>query len=271
MNRILLVILLFCTVNVISQDDDLRLISWNIRDFGQTKSTKELEHIAQIVKEADIVAIQEVVSGYGGSQAVAKLNEILNRTGQKWDYAVSDPTKSPKYLTERYAYLWKTKHIKVKDRGRLLDELESFVDREPHYMEFYIQGRSFVVLNYHSRRFNKNPELEIEPLLDFVIDSIQNKSIILAGDFNMSEQDSIFKPLFDHGFDTAIKNQKTTLKRTCVRQSYLNYPNDNIFYSSNIEATKRGVLDFVKICENLKKARELSDHLPVFITFRLTD
>ena len=79
-----------------------------------------MEEIANILRDADIVAIQEVVSGYGGAQAVAKLADILNRKGSQWDYVISDPTNSTKYVTERYAFIWKTKDIKIKNRGQLL-------------------------------------------------------------------------------------------------------------------------------------------------------
>ena len=85
---------------------EVSIISWNIRDFGKTKSDSIINAIANIVQNYDIVAIQEVVSGFGGSQAVAKLADVLNRKGNKWDYTISLPTKSPPYITEKYAYLW---------------------------------------------------------------------------------------------------------------------------------------------------------------------
>jgi hypothetical protein len=44
------------------------------------------------VRDYDIIAIQEVVAGYGGAQAVAKLADELNRKGSKWNYIISDPT-----------------------------------------------------------------------------------------------------------------------------------------------------------------------------------
>jgi hypothetical protein len=37
-----------------------------------------------ILFEDYIIAIQEVVAGYGGAQAVAKLADELNRKGSKW-------------------------------------------------------------------------------------------------------------------------------------------------------------------------------------------
>ncbi len=42
--------------------------------------------MAAILKNYDVVAIQEVVAGPGGAAAIARLHDALNRTGSKWDY-----------------------------------------------------------------------------------------------------------------------------------------------------------------------------------------
>ena len=244
------------------------MVSWNIRDFGKTKNSDELERIANITKDADILAIQEVVAGFGGAQAVAKLTDILNRKGSKWDYVISNPTNSPKYATERYAFVWKTKHIKIKNRGRLISELETIIDREPFLLEFYTDNKKISILNFHSRPFNKNPEAEIMALTKYITQSIKG-ALIVAGDFNVSEKETVFDALKSKGYACAISDQKTTLKRTCDQNSYLNYPIDNIFYSREVKNTECGIIDFVRFCENLEKARKLSDHLPVFLSFKL--
>ncbi|WP_340063490.1 endonuclease/exonuclease/phosphatase family protein [Ascidiimonas aurantiaca] len=263
--RFTLFFLLFC-FNAFSQSDTIVLASWNIRDFGKSKNNEELEQIADIVKDVDILAIQEVVSGYGGAQAVAKLTDILNRKGNKWDYVVSNPTRSPKYKTERYAFIWKTKYIKIKNRGWLLSELEEQIDREPFLLDFYIYTKRLTILNYHSRRYDQNPESEIKVLSHFIIGSLKTP-LLLAGDFNVDEKNTVFDFLKDHGYKPAVSNQKTTLKRTCQREDYLNYPIDNIFYSDNIEKVEGGIIDFVRFCDRLEKSRKLSDHLPVFLKF----
>jgi deoxyribonuclease-1-like protein len=58
-------------------------VSWNIQNFGKSKSEVEINFIANTLKNYDIIAIQEVVAGYGGAQAVAKLAAELNRKGAK--------------------------------------------------------------------------------------------------------------------------------------------------------------------------------------------
>lgn len=264
--KIILLLLFFFHVSGFSQEP-ISLISWNIRDFGKTKSSAELDEIAELVRDADILAIQEVVAGNGGAQAVAKLADILNRKGSKWDYEISDPTNSSKYVTERYAFLWKTKNIKIKNRGRFIADLDSIVDREPFYLDFYIKEQKLTVVNFHSRPHDKNPEKEILSITYFLKTNSSKHPIILVGDFNVDEKEVVFDGLKALGYCAAITNLRTTLKLNCDGSNYLNYAIDNIFYSKNISRVKGATIDFVRVCDNLESARALSDHLPVFMKF----
>lgn len=266
--KILLLFIPLISVQTFSQKDEITIVSWNIQDFGKTKSYDELEEIAELLRDADIVAIQEVVSGFGGAQAVAKLTDILNRKGAQWDYVISNPTRIPKYVTERYAIVWKTKHIKIKNRGRLIKELETVVDREPFILDFYITDRKLTLINFHSRPHDKNPEAEITALTQYINNNLTG-FVILAGDFNVDDANPIFDSLKKQGYSSAVTSQKTTLKRACDGFDYRNHGIDNIFYINTITKTKSGVIDFVRECENLQRARKLSDHLPVYLSVEL--
>ena len=57
--------------------------SWNIMNLGKSKSNSELEVMANSIKSYDVIAIQEVVAGPGGAQAVSRLVAILNTKGAK--------------------------------------------------------------------------------------------------------------------------------------------------------------------------------------------
>lgn len=266
--KLLFIIFLFIQSCLFSQNNSIKLVSWNIRDLGQTKNFEELEKIANLVRQSDIIAIQEVVAGYGGAQAVTRLSDILNRKGDKWDYVISNPTNSPAYMTERYAYIWKTKEIKIKNRGRLLEELDIEIDREPFLIDFYFKNIKFTIINFHSRPYGKDPKPEIKALTQFVTRSLKTP-LLLLGDFNTNEKDDVFSSFKQKGFSSTIVNQKTTLKRSCKNGSYLNYVIDNIFYSKDIYKINGGIIDFVKFCDNLDKARRLSDHLPVYLEFKI--
>tara|TARA_R110002051_G_scaffold108607_4_gene181348 strand:- start:8108 stop:8488 length:381 start_codon:yes stop_codon:yes gene_type:complete len=125
------------------------------------------------------------------------------------------------------------------------------------------------VLNFHSRPHDKNPESEILAITNFLRTSRSGQPIILAGDFNVDQKEPVFEGIKGLGYSAAITNQRTTLKRACKGAEYLNYAIDNIFYSKNITKVEGNAIDFVGVCDNLERARTLSDHLPVFFEFSL--
>lgn len=257
-----------------SPTKNLTLVSWNIRHLGRTKTDQDIHDIANIIRNFDIVAIQEVVAkDPAGAQAVAKIADELNRMGAKWDYQISDPTKSPSvYISERYAFLWKTSKVSMVHRAYLDAELEDLCYREPYIAAFKIKGKSesFFVVNYHSRKYNDKPEEEILHFINYP-KKLNSERIIIAGDFNLSEKHAVWKPLYQKGFKSALKNQRTTLKVKCKNGDYLSHSIDNIYFVPGIEMLRAGSLDFIGSCENLSRAREISDHLPVYMEFKIAE
>ncbi len=194
---------------------NLSLASWNIQDLGSTKSTEEITEIAKILRNFDIVALQEVVAkDPAGAQAVAKIADELNRMGSKWDYSISNPTKSASvYKSERYAYLWKASKVSLVHRAYLDKELEDTCNREPYIASFKIKGQSepFYIINFHSRKYNDRPEEEIIHFLDYP-KRLKTNRIIISGDFNLDEKHQVWKPFYSNGFKSALQNTPTTLK-----------------------------------------------------------
>lgn len=249
---------------------DFTLLTWNIRDFGKTKDEVEIERMTEIVKDFDILAIQEVVAGYGGSQAVAKLAASLNRTGQQWDYAVSDPTKSPKYKTERYAYIWKRNKAQLIGRPWLEKALQQIVFREPYMARFLIDNREVVLMNYHARKHSDQPEQEVKQFKKIYFQYYLNTPFIIAGDFNLKDKHTVFFPLKKSGFDFVLENEPTTLKRKCDAKGKMrNHPIDNLFYSPGLNCKEGFVVNPIRGCFDLETFRGLSDHLPVVAQFSI--
>ncbi len=248
------------------QKGTFTLLSWNIQDFGKTKDAEEIRFIAKTVKDFDIVAIQEVVAGDGGAQAVARLADQLNRMGSKWDYRVSDPTKSPPYKTERYAFLWKTSKVKLVGRPWLESSLIGKMDRPPYLGRFKVEDKEFIIANFHSRKYNDHPEDEVVHFPGLVTNYAPTP-LIVAGDFNMPESDKAFDALKRLGHLPVVKNQPTTLKKSCETKNgnYLNHAIDNIFYpKGKVTFVEGGVVDFVEECSCLEERRGISDHLGVW-------
>ena len=252
----------------------LKVASWNIRHLGRTKTPEDIYEIANILRDFDLVAIQEVVAkDPAGAQAVAKIADELNRMGSKWDYQISDPTKSPSvYMSERYAFLWKTAKVNILHRAYLDKELEEICYREPFIGTFKLKGEKtpFYVLNYHARKYYDKPEEEIAHFITYP-ERLDSNRILIAGDFNLSETHEVWKPFFRKGFKSALQNQRTTLKVKCKQGNYLSHPIDNVYFTSGIEMITSGSIDIVTYCENLEKAREISDHLPVYMEFKINE
>lgn len=82
-NRLFLLSTFFWMIAIGNSYCQVKIVSWNIANLGKSKSVSEIQFMAQTLKDFDVVAIQEVVAGSGGAQAVAQLADELNRMGSK--------------------------------------------------------------------------------------------------------------------------------------------------------------------------------------------
>ena len=268
---ILCLSLLFAPLPFFAQE--FSLVTWNIQHLGRSKNTAELEAMVEVLRDYDLVAVQEVVAkDPAGAQKVALLADLLSRTGAQWDYRVSDPTQSPSsHISERYAFLWKPSRLTLLGRPYLDRELAAVVDREPYVAKFRVKGGNepFFVINFHSRPHNRVPEAEIAYLLAYP-ERLQTSRFILAGDFNLDEEHAVWLPLYQQGFLPAVRQTPTTLKRSCNGEGdYFNHAIDNIYLPpQHFELLGSGRIDIVGDCGRLSEARLLSDHVPVFIQVR---
>jgi endonuclease/exonuclease/phosphatase family metal-dependent hydrolase len=188
----------------------LNIVSWNIQNFGRSKSSSDsvMKYICEKVKDYDIIAIQEVSTSEFGSQAVAKLDELLDRTGTSWDYVVSDPTTGSG--SERYAYLYKKDRVKLKEKPCLEKTLEDKINREPFKAVFVFNSINYYLFNLHLVPTDKNPALEAAHLASLG-ETYKDKKIILMGDLNLSQSDAGFNSVKKWSSSTLI-GKKTSLK-----------------------------------------------------------
>ncbi|MEM8527292.1 MAG: endonuclease/exonuclease/phosphatase family protein [Bacteroidota bacterium] len=262
--------LLFISITVLLfAQDNLSILTWNIKDLGRTKGAEEIEAMARIMRDYDLIAIQEVVAkDPAGAQKVAAISELLNRMGDKWDYRISDPTQSPSpHIRERYAYLWKTSKLNTIEKPYLDEVLASICDREPYIAQFKTKDdHIFYTVNFHSRPYNKHPEWEVATFANYT-ERLASSNVIILGDFNMNEEHEVWEDLYAQGFQPAIRNTATTLKRQCTTEGvYVNHAIDNIYFNAHVfQKIESGRIDFVGGCDQLEKARAISDHLPVYV------
>ncbi|MBI3632426.1 MAG: hypothetical protein HY225_03190 [Candidatus Vogelbacteria bacterium] len=246
---------------------DIVVVSWNACNFGRKKSPEVIVHMAQILRAADIVAIEEVSTSDFGAQAVAKLSDELNRTGAKWDYLVSDAThESP--CKERFAFLWKTARVAaIPHKATLCSGLVNSMVREPASVKFEIDKKIWLMLvSFHLAPTAKHPEKEVSELPQHRQD-FSDGNIVFVGDFNLSHDK--LDGAFEQGLG-AIHNIEgdTSLRakdRGSAARSYLSKAYDNIYTKGRIRVDRSLIVDFVPQCGGLKQARTVSDHLPVAI------
>jgi deoxyribonuclease-1-like protein len=266
--RKLLFILLFALF-ISRTDGQLKICSWNLKDFGKSKSDEEISVIANILKEYDLLAIQEVVAGTGGPQAVARLAEELNRKGNKWDYTVSDPTSSSAYKQERYAFIWKTSRVTKKGESWLERKYNLEIDREPFYLTISYGGKQVTLVNFHAITKKMQPETEVK-YFKFLPSLYPNKTLLFLGDFNLSESHTVFNPLKGMGYLPVLNNQKTSLKMKCKNGDCLASEFDNVFFKrQTIKLLRSGIVPFYKSYSSLAEARLISDHVPIYIEIEL--
>lgn len=264
--EILFVILIFFTNNIFAQPT---LLSWNLQNFGSSKTDSSVVYIASILKNYDIVALQEIVVNPSGAQAVAKLADELNRMGAQWAFAVSDPTTSSAYKAERYAFLWKTNVVQLLGKPWLEKKYALEIDREPFYATFQYQNKSFTVVNFHAITQKRQPETEIK-YFKFLPEQYPQLTLLFVGDFNCPETHTVFNPLKKRGYASAFENQKTTLRTQCIQNDCLASAFDNIYYpTSSIAIQQKGIVPFYAQFQNLNEARKVSDHVPIWIQFQI--
>ena len=260
-----LFLLYFITFEAISQVDTtyLNICSWNIQNFGKSKSPSEIEYICQKVKNFDIIAVQEVSISDWGSKAVSLLDDYLDRTGCDWDYIISNPTTGSG--SERYAFLFKKHRVKLK-KFTLIRDLSISIDREPFLATFEFYGQNYDLYNVHLVPTAKLPQNEVKFLSQY-FKNIQSKTIIM-GDFNLSSNHISFDNL-KLKYHTGLINQKTSLKmKVSVDGEILNLPYDNFFISKNIKYKNCSVILFFKDFKSIEEARKISDHCPIRISIK---
>jgi endonuclease/exonuclease/phosphatase family metal-dependent hydrolase len=250
----------------------VRVVTWNLANFGRTKDDQEIAVAAEVLRDFDLVAVQEVVTSPPGAQAIGKLDDALDRTGFAWDYRISPRTSGDG--PERYAFLWKPSRVRLLGRAWLEASLAGPIDREPYLARFEHRatGQRVLVASLHAVPRSKNPAREIA-LLDRLHRRYEADHVLLLGDFNLDEDDAAFDALRRLGYRAVLDDQPTSLrrKRDPGPAGHLASEYDNVFVETGpLRAARAGVLDFTPRFASLREARSLSDHLPVFVDLQWT-
>ena len=241
MKNLILFLLLFITTFTYSQT----ILSWNIQNLGETKYKKDsvIAQITNVIKssKADIVAIQEVITGPYGDSCIIKISKLLN-----YNYTISVRTTGDG--AERYAFLYK-KDITL-NWSKLDVNLQDSLNREPFMASFKYNKKDVVVRQVHLVPTSKNPQQEVEDLYCY-------KDGIICGDFNLTCKHLIYIPLLK-SFNSPLCGQGTSLKRD-------GSVSENNYDHFLVDKTYKIVESKVFIYPYKGNKNTLSDHLPILI------
>jgi len=267
-NKTLILFLFLCISSLAFAQ--VSVCSWNIMNLGKSKSDSELSVMANTLKDYDVIAIQEVVAGLGGAQAVSRLVNLLNTKGTKWNYTISNPTTSNNpSSSERYAFLWKTARIKKVGTTWLDQNYATVIDREPFMGSFEFQGKIFTLVSFHAVPKKKNPETELK-YFKFFPKLYPKLNLIFVGDFNCPQSNTVFNPLKKIGFTPILVSQKTSLRQKCNNNDCLASEYDNLFYDNQkIKILQKGIIAFYSNFKSIKEARKISDHVPIWCVMEI--
>jgi endonuclease/exonuclease/phosphatase family metal-dependent hydrolase len=209
-------------------DPTLLLATWNIREFGGTKSggreDEPLFYLAEIISRFDLVAVQEVRDDL---DALDKLMYIL---GGWWKYLVSDVTLGTQGNYERHAYIYDTRKIsfggmagelvpEMKKKGGVLSSDFAF-SRTPYIAGFKAGWFKFTLCTQHFYYGESKPDdpqrlAEAKMIVELLKKRMKSKdswanNAILLGDFNIfSTKDQTLQAL-EKGMFSIPANLKGT-------------------------------------------------------------
>ncbi len=282
-------------------DQTLLLASWNIREFGGTKSggreDEPLFYLAEIISRFDLVAVQEV------RDDLDALDQLMYKLGSWWKYLVSDVTIGRAGNNERHAFIYDTRKVSF---GGLVGELvppgnkndkgtyasEFAFARTPFLAGFRAGWFKFTICTqhfYYGKSVPDDPQrlADSKNVVELLKKRMKSKdrwanNAILLGDFNVfTLEDETFKALESNDFviPSGLRGQYTNAK--------LDKPFDQMAFvapevSKQMAVAKTGVYPFFDYVyrdddqtqylpgESYQTYKEwrtykMSDHLPIWV------
>ena len=279
-----------CTGNSAAQDyaipqrtdSNIIVASYNIKWFGN--DPHDLDKLAMVIENFDVCGIEEVKK----ESEVKRLAQALNqRTGYDWGYVYGVRTHRPHgSYYEAYAAVWRRDRVQLGNGliSNVWDSQESYRN-DPYVVSFIRHNFDFALVLIHTRWSNdvdgtRSREVqEIGKFVNWIRRFLNERDIILAGDFNYSGGSQVMTDMAQAtGFTQIDPNAKSTFK-----QDYSGYSSsyDHIYISSSdtsefingqcalLDATVLVYGDRSSAHMEDSKA-ELSDHLPVWAAFNVT-
>ncbi|MFI4873992.1 MAG: endonuclease/exonuclease/phosphatase family protein [Blastopirellula sp. JB062] len=251
--------------------DKIRIASFNIQVFGQSKMNKPevMKVLTEIVRKFDIVAVQELRSSK--QDVIPRFLEMINSTGRNYDSIVG-PRLGRTSSKEQYVFLYDKNRIAVEpDSVYTINDPSDLLHREPLVASFRAIGADqtrepfrFTLINIHTDPDETKEELdalgEVYQLVRY--SGPQEDDVILLGDLNVSYKR--FGALGQiPGITWTVGDEPTNTLR---KSSY-----DNLVFIASDTREFTGLAEVFDTEKNFgltrDQAMDVSDHLPVWGEF----
>jgi len=165
----------------------IKIASFNLQIFGLTKAGKPevVDVIARVIREFDIVAVQEIRDSAG--TAIDVLAAAVDSAGVDYEYAIG-PRVGRTSSKEQYAVFYNTATIQALPGAYTFDEGASDpFEREPYIAMFKAKdgAADFVIIDIHTKPDDATAEIEYLPtVMTDAASAMGEPDVICLGDFN---------------------------------------------------------------------------------------
>lgn len=280
---------LLTAVPLRSIDENVLIASWNIAQFSDKKKKRALQYIADICERFDIIAIQEVKTNLRG---LAKLQELLPGN---YKILVSDPTGN----NERMAFLYDKRTVistglvcEIAFNGTIASPNVFQFQRSPYCASFRAGRFDFTIVSVHIAEGSSHEtvglelrEQEITELVKFIKheagraqDTVFDPDFFLVGDFNIQTDGDRFFQALTGGeaprfmMPDGMNKLGTNLDQTKTFDKIAWIPSNEFEFTGKFGTIPFGNVLYQEADQPKDAARkEVSDHLPIWAEFRVTE
>ena len=239
------------------------LVSWNMGEYSTNKTRKALETMADILRDADIVVLQNIQSSQGTKMDIKKIAQMLDMKDKNWDFITSEKVDGKGDL----AFLWDTKKISIHNVHmiRTSRSCGHYMEHAPVIGSFIFNKEKFQIVSFIAASSEEKAQKEISDYIG--CDRFNRDSLIALGDFNLPP--GKVNPLFrEYGFVNQTESRRSMVKNK-INRSCSHRTSSHIFTkNSSVDVCASGVVDLANIINDHEDVKNVSEHMPVFIIFQ---
>jgi len=279
-------------------DQNLLVASWNIRAFGEIyrawsensgspkRNLRALAIIAEIMRNLDVIAIQEIKPDTSGLRML-----VEDFLGPNWGLLLSDVSAGDCGNYERLAIVFDRRRVQpsglageiVLPPGPQGDPSRQFC-RTPYLVGFRAGEERFALLTAHINYGNVPADRlpELQALAEYTAHEIHERSsgaeseehnLIVLGDMNIDRRgdNPLFQAFIATGLNvpSQLSNLKTTYNTDAKYYDQIGWFMDEAFTLRY--ADRAGTVDFAgavfKEMSNFLMSYRMSDHFPLWVEF----